>query len=113
MTDSGIILTNLTLFGVLSGTTFAAYIRSLKQLVSTVTGDERPMAPSTDMVIHTIRDSVGNQFPMLFAALFPDNLAKSPRPYTTLDALWTAFLAFDTNKSPALNGDRFSPSPAA
>ena len=76
-------------------------------LVSAVTGGERTLAPGVDVVLEVVRMAVKEQFPSLMPTLYPGSMATGPKPYASLDEMWTAFSDLSNNKTPAINGDNF------
>ena len=58
-------------------------------LVSAVTGSERTLAPGVDVVLEVVRMAVNEQFPSLTPTLYPGSMATAPKPYASLDEMWT------------------------
>ena len=75
--------------------------------VSSVTGSEHVLAPSTSTVLELVRRSVMNQYPGLMPTLYPGELATVPTPFSTIDAMWLAFQTMATNRTPAICGEKY------
>ena len=56
--------------------------------------------------------AVNEQFPTLMSTLYPGSKATDPRPYAWLYAMWRAFSDLAHNKTPAVNGEKYSSLPA-
>ena len=91
-----------------TGTPFCDFSREFRVLVSAVTGSERTLAPGVDVVLEVVRMAVNEQFPLLMPTLYPGSTATGPKPYASLDKVWKAL---SNNKTPAVNGERFSSLP--
>ena len=50
---------------------------------------------------------IRDRFPSLMPTLYPGSMATGPKPYASLDEMWTAFSDLSNNKTPAINGDKF------
>ena len=66
-------------------------------LVSAVPGSERTLAPGVDGVLEVVRMAVNEQFPSLMTTLYPGPMATGPKPYASLDEMWTAFSDLSNN----------------
>ena len=105
--DQSLGFTQLHSYGVPTNTDFAVFFRGAKDVVSIVQGTERIIKPTDAMVVEYFRLRVSQQFPALMPILCPGSLMTTPEPYATVQDLWTAFEVLATNKTPAINGNKF------
>jgi len=94
-------------FGCVDGTPFSQYLRSFKLLVSSISGSERTLAPSSGMIIEIVRTSVCRQFPTLAPLLYPGEMATAVSPFSSVADMWAAFAFLSTNKTPAMAGSLY------
>ena len=90
--DTGEGYTRLRSFGVCTGTPFCDFSREFRVLVSAITGSERTLAPGVDVVLEVVRMAMNEQFPSLMPTLYPGSMATGPKPYASLDEMWTLSL---------------------
>lgn len=85
-----------TVFVVESGYTFPiAYDDSgVWCLVSSISGDERPMSPTHHMVMETVRDSIGRHYLSLMHELCPGSRRSDSMPFPTIYDMWRSRLEF-------------------
>ncbi len=105
--DQGRAFEQLNTFGVPTDTEFSTFVRAFKERVSVAQGTERVFKPSDAMVIEIVRGTTSKQYPSLMPALYPGPLMTAPQPFTTVATMWSAFEVLATNKTPAVNGQRF------
>ena len=106
--DLGAGYKQLHTFGVPNGTPVRDLSQAFCVVVSAATGTERVLAPGTE-VLEVVRMALNEQYPSLMPTLYPGVLATEPRPFGTLDAMWSAFQVLVDNRTPAINGDFFFP----
>ena len=94
----------LSSFSVATDVPFADYLREFKLLISSVSGTGRQTGPSDAMCQTYVRNSIAQQFPTLMPSLFPGVLAQQEVPYTSIDAMWSAFATQENNLTPAIRG---------
>ena len=92
-------------FGAPNGTPFRDFSGEFHAVVSAATGTERALAPGTDIGLEVVRIALNEQYPSVMPTLYPGVMATEPRPFGTLDAMWSAFQVL-TNKTPAINGKK-------
>ena len=97
----------LQTFGVANGTPFSDFFRSFRVVVSSVMGSEHELAPSVSAVLELVRRGVMNQFPGFMPELYLGALATVPIPFASVDAMWLSFQTRTTNKTPAINGEKY------
>ena len=51
----------------------------------------RVLAPGIDVVLEFVRMAVNDQFSALTPTMYAGSKATNPRPYASLDAMWSAF----------------------
>ena len=105
--DPGEGYTKLHDFGVCTGTPFCYFSREFRVLVSAVTGRERTLASSVDVVLEVVRMAVNEQLPTLMPTLYLGSMATDPKPHASLDKMWKAFTDLAHNKTPAINGEKY------
>ena len=96
-------------FGVPNGTPFSDFSRDARIVVSAATVTELGLARATDFVLEVNRIAVNDQYPSLMPTLYPGIMASETRPFGTLDAMWLALQALESNKTPAINGENLVP----
>lgn len=89
--DLGSGYNQLHTFGVSNGTPNRYFSREFRVVSSAATGTERGLAPGIDFVLEVVPMAVNEQYPSLMPTLYPGVMATEPRPFGSLDAIWSAF----------------------
>ena len=93
-------------FGVATTTPFVNYVRAFRLLIASAPDSERVLAPSVEVLLEVVRNSVSEQYPGIIPMLLPGELATASTPFGSIDEMWLVFGGRSTNKTPAINGNK-------
>ena len=103
--------TKLHTFVVCDGTPFSFFSREFHLLVAAVAGSERVLFSMTGVVLEVFRRAVKEQFPTLMPTLHPDSKSTDPRLFDSLHSQWRRLSELAHNRTPAVNGEKYSSLP--
>ena len=63
--------------------------------------------PSDSMIVDIVRGVTSRQYLSLMLTLYPGRLMTVPQPFAAVANKWSAFEVLVTNKTPAINGQRY------
>ena len=105
--ESGESMLRLQEFGVDTGLAFAKYLPRLELCITTAQAMQGVHRPTDARVMDIARHSIREQFPGLMIHLFAGEMDVADLPYPDVTSMLAAFQKLSTNKTQAINGDKF------
>ena len=85
--DQSVAIAKLHSFGVATTTPFVNYVRAFRLLIASATDSERVLAPSVEVLLEVVRNSVSEQYPGIIPMLLPGELATASKPFGPIDEM--------------------------